>query len=56
MTLQRVLTVLAFAVLCGFLGILVAWVPRLDLGAVVAVATLLAFYDLFVHRPPSERG
>ncbi|MCQ8783132.1 hypothetical protein [Mangrovibrevibacter kandeliae] len=55
MTLERFLTLLAFAVFCGFLAILMLWVPRLDLGAVVVVAVLLCGYDLFRHRPPNGR-
>ena len=38
----------AFAVLVGFLGILVYWVPRIDLGAVVLLTLALAAYDLFL--------
>ena len=45
--LERALTLFAFAVLLVFLGVLIAYVPRLDLGGV-----LLAGYDLFLHRPP----
>jgi hypothetical protein len=45
---------LAFAVLVAFLGILVWFVPRLDLGAVIAVVLLLAAYDLFIG--PADRG
>jgi hypothetical protein len=38
---------LAFALLVGFLGILVGDVPRVDLGAVVLVTLALTGYDLF---------
>lgn len=55
MTLARLLTIVAFAVFCGFLGILLAYVPRLDLSGVVIVSVLIAGYDLFLHRPPSAR-
>ena len=48
--MKTLLYVLAFAVLCGFLGILVWKVPRLDLGAVVGVVLALAAWDLFVHE------
>ena len=37
----------AFATLVGFLGILVFWVPRIDLTAVILVTLGLAAYDLF---------
>jgi hypothetical protein len=38
----------AFAALAGFLGILVYWVPRIDLGAVALLTLALAAYDLFL--------
>jgi hypothetical protein len=38
----------AFAALIAFLGILIWYVPRLDLGAVALVTLALAGYDLFV--------
>ncbi|HUG60285.1 MAG TPA: hypothetical protein VMP03_00470 [Methylomirabilota bacterium] len=47
---DRIMTYVAFAVFCGFLGILVWNVPLLDLGVVVLLTILLAAYDLFVHR------
>lgn len=53
MTLERAMSIIAFAVLCGFLGILIAYVPRLDLGAVLAATVLLCGYDIFIHRPPN---
>ncbi|MCU0909859.1 MAG: hypothetical protein MUE98_00505 [Rhodobacteraceae bacterium] len=37
----------AFAILLGFLGILIYRVPRLDLGALVALTLVLAAVDLF---------
>lgn len=43
---DRLMATFAFLVLTGFLAILVWFVPRLDLGAVVAVTLLLAGYDL----------
>lgn len=45
MTMDRVLAVVAIAMLGGFLGILVWFVPRLDLGAVVAICFGLALFD-----------
>jgi len=38
----------AYALLVAFLGILVWYVPRLDLGGVVLLTLLAAGYDLFV--------
>ncbi|MBM9596016.1 hypothetical protein [Roseitranquillus sediminis] len=43
---KHILPVFAILVLLGFLGILVWEVPRLDLGAVVAVTLLFAIWDL----------
>jgi hypothetical protein len=43
-----VMRLAAYALLVGFLGILVWFVPRFDLGAVVAVTLVCAGYDLFV--------
>ncbi len=43
----------AFAALVGFLGVLVVWVPRVDLTAVILVTLALAGYDLF--RPGQGR-
>ena len=44
---DRVMAVLAFLFLLGFLGILVWFVPRLDLGLVVAATLLLVAYDFY---------
>ena len=43
------LTVLAFALLCGFLYVLGSNVPRPDLLGVLGVTLALAFWDLFFH-------
>lgn len=48
--LDRIIALLAFLVLAGFLGILAWYVPRLDLGLVIGATLLLAAYDLFVHE------
>jgi len=48
--LERILSILAMAVLCGFLGILIWKVPRLDLGVVIALVVLLAGVDLLWRR------
>lgn len=52
---NRLLAALAFAVLLGFVGILVWYVPRLDLGAVIAVTVLLAGYDFFHSAGQEDR-
>ena len=45
-----VLPILAFAALVAFLGILAAWVPRVDLVAWIAVTIVLVAVDFFVRR------
>lgn len=45
--IDQVLRAAAFAALVGFLGILVYWVPRVDLAAVILLTLALAAYDLF---------
>lgn len=52
--MERILTIFAFIILCGFLGVLIYKLPRLDLGAVVALTLVMAFYDLFVHKQPAR--
>ncbi|MCZ4290147.1 hypothetical protein [Hoeflea alexandrii] len=52
--MERILTIIAFIILCGFLGVLIFKLPRLDLGIVVGVTVLMAFYDLFIHKKPSS--
>ena len=52
--MERILTIIAFIILCAFLGVLIFKLPRLDLGIVVGVTLLMAFYDLFIHKRPSR--
>lgn len=52
---ERLMSVLAFITLLAFLGVLVGWVTRVDLGVVVAATVLLCGYDLFIHKPPVDR-
>ncbi|MGP3698919.1 hypothetical protein [Rhodobacter sp. NSM] len=49
---RRLLPLFALLVLAAFLGILVAKVPRLDLGLVVAATMVLAAWDL-IRGPPA---
>lgn len=48
---EIILKLLAFALLAAFLGILFIWVPRVDLGVVLAITVILAGIDFFVIRP-----
>ncbi len=52
---DTILAFFAFAVLVAFLGILVFYVPRLDLGLVVGATLLLAAYDFFWHGRKHSR-
>lgn len=47
---DRSLALFAFAVLLGFLGILLWNVPRADLGGVIIVTLALAGWDFFGRR------
>ena len=55
-TIERLMAAFAYLVLIVFLGVLIAWVPRLDLGLVLLVTVILSGYDLLIHRPPTERN
>ncbi len=52
--MERILTIIAINIFGGFLGVLVYKLPRLDLGIVIAIAALMAFYDLFIHKRTSR--
>jgi hypothetical protein len=45
---DQLMRLAAFAALAAFLGILVYWVPRIDLTAVILLTLALAAYDLFL--------
>lgn len=46
---------LALLTLAGFVGILLWHVPRLDLGAVVAITLILAGVDLYLSAGKPDR-
>ncbi|MEZ5740698.1 MAG: hypothetical protein R3E68_15405 [Burkholderiaceae bacterium] len=48
--IDKLMALIAFAFMAGFVGILVWYVPRWDLGVVVGLTVALAAYDLFVHK------
>jgi hypothetical protein len=52
---DRLMALFAYLMLAGFLAILLVFVPRLDLGAVVAVTLLMVAWDFFWPRPPANR-
>lgn len=47
--LDRVVALLALAAFTAFLGIVLWKVPRLDLGAVIAITLALVSYDLWTQ-------
>lgn len=46
--LDRIIGILAFAVLVGFMGVLLGFVPDVDLAIVVVVVALLSGYDFYL--------
>jgi hypothetical protein len=56
MMIERILTMAAFLTLVCFLGVLVYKVPRVDLGVVIGLTIVMAFYDLFIHRRSSNKS
>ncbi len=55
MRYNKLLALLAFAVFVVYLGVLAVRVPRLDLQIVVAVAILMAAYDLWTEIGKKKR-
>lgn len=53
---DRLIALVAFAVLIAFLGILIWKVPRLDLGVVIFLTLLLGGYDLIRKHDSSRNG
>ena len=47
---NKALAIFALTVLIAFLGILLWRVPRLDLGLVIVIVSLMAAYDFLVYR------
>jgi uncharacterized protein (TIGR03382 family) len=46
---NRIISLIAFAVLCTFFGILLYRVGRIDLGVVISITLALAAYDLWAQ-------
>jgi hypothetical protein len=57
MMMDRLMALLALAVLAGFLGILVWKVPRVDLFVVISITLFLASWDFIANawRRPRRR-
>jgi hypothetical protein len=47
---DRLLALLAFLLLCGFLAVFLWRVPRADLAVLFAVTVAMAGYDFFFYR------
>jgi uncharacterized membrane protein YfcA len=58
---DRLMALLVFVAVAGFLGVLIAKVPRLDLALILGATMLLLFYDFFLsptragRKPPGPR-
>ena len=53
---DKVMALLALAVLTAFLVILVVYVPRLDLGLIIGATLLLGAYDFLVHEGRAKKS
>jgi hypothetical protein len=53
---DRLMQIAAFAVLAGFLGILMLHVPRLDLGSVIVITLGFVAWDFFGPSAPDDSG
>ncbi|MGQ7845419.1 hypothetical protein ACUNV4_13130 [Granulosicoccus sp. 3-233] len=47
---DKLMALLALAVLTAYLVILVVYVPRLDLGLIIGATLLLVAYDFLIHE------
>jgi len=52
MMINRLFALMAFACLLAFFGVLIAWVPHVDLVAVVLIGLGLAAYDMWLQIGP----
>jgi len=52
---NRLFALLAFLCLAGFFGILLAFVPRVDLGIAILVGLALSAWDLWTQLGPRRR-
>lgn len=55
---DKIMALIAYAILFGFLVVLILYVPRWDLGGVILATLLLAGYDTLLavreHRDPDH--
>jgi hypothetical protein len=55
MNRKRLFAFLAYLALLGFFGVVLAFVPRVDLGGAVLLGLALAAYDLWTQLRPRRR-
>jgi hypothetical protein len=55
MTRKRLFALLAFLSLLAFFGVVLWFVPRVDLTAAVCIGLVLAAYDLWIQLKPRRR-
>lgn len=53
---DRIMGLMGIATLAGFLGILLWKVPRVDLGAVIAITLALVLWDFFSSAQKGPNG
>ena len=56
MTRKRLFALLAFLSLVGFFGVILRFVPRMDLAGVFLIGLLLVVYDLWTQLKPRRRS
>jgi hypothetical protein len=55
MNRKRLFALLAYLALLGFFGVVLRFVPRVDLGGAVLLGLALAAYDLWTQLRPRRR-
>lgn len=55
MTRKRLFALLAFLSLLAFFGVVLRFVPRVDLGGAILLGVALAAYDLWTQLRPRRR-
>lgn len=54
--MDRIIGIAALALLVGFMGILIGFVPEIDLGIVLTVVVVMAGYDFYRSLFPRQNG
>jgi hypothetical protein len=54
MAINRLFALFAFACFVAFFGIIIAWVPHVDLVVVILIGLALAAYDMWLQLGPGR--